>query len=79
MSANARYAKNMRDHFKILLMQVKNLEEKKRLMEQFDVAFLVRDKDQMWKHVGNLVRFNQEKRQLYSKRYSTCQTYVVND
>ena len=57
MSANARYAKNMRDHFKILLMQVKNLEEKKRLMEQFDVAFLVRDKDQMWKHVGYLVRF----------------------
>jgi hypothetical protein len=61
MSSNARYAKNMRDHFKILLIQVKNLEEKKRLMEQFDVDFLARDKDQMWKHVGYLVRYNQQK------------------
>ena len=61
MSSNARYAKNMRDHFKILLIQVKNLEEKKLLMEQFDIAFLVRDKDQMWKHVGYLVKYNQQK------------------
>ena len=59
-ASNARYAKNMHCHFKILLIQVKNSDEKKLFMEQFEEAFLARDKKRMWVHVGALVKYNRE-------------------
>jgi len=59
-ASNIRYAKNMQCHFKILLIQVRNLDEKKLFMEQFEEAFLARNKKKMWAHVGALVKYNRE-------------------
>ena len=59
-SSNARYAKNMHSHFKILLIQVRNLDEKKLFMEQFEQAFVSLDRKKMWAHVGALVKYNRE-------------------
>jgi len=59
-SSNYRYAKNMKGHFKILLIQVRNLNEKKMFMEQFEQAFLALDRKKMWEHVGALVKYNRE-------------------
>ena len=59
-STNVRYAKNMHGHFKILLIQVRNLDEKKLFMEQFEQAFVALDRKKMWEHVGALVKYNRE-------------------
>lgn len=59
-SSNARYAKNMHNHFKILLIQVRNLDEKKLFMDQFEEAFVSLDRKKMWAHVGALVKYNRE-------------------
>lgn len=59
-SSNARYAKNMHSHFKILLIQVRNLDEKKLFIEQFEQAFASLDRKKTWAHVGALVKYNRE-------------------
>jgi len=55
-SSNSRYAKNLQGHFKILLIQVRNLDEKMFFMEQFEQAFAVLDRQKMWAHIGALVK-----------------------
>ena len=50
----------MKGHFKILLMQVRNLNEKKMFIEQFEQAFLALDIKKMWEHVGAIVKYNRE-------------------
>jgi hypothetical protein len=50
----------MHSHFKILLIQVRNLDEKKLFMEQFEQAFVSLDKKKMWAYVGALVKYNRE-------------------
>ena len=50
----------MHGHFKILLIQVRNLDEKKLFMEQFEEAFAALDRKKMWEHVGALVKYNRE-------------------
>ena len=50
----------MKGHFKILLMQVRNLNEKKMFIEQFEQAFLALDRKKMWEHVGAIVKYNRE-------------------
>ena len=59
-SSSFRYAKNMHGHFKILLIQVRNMDEKKLFMEQFEEAFVALDRKKMWEHVGALVKYNRE-------------------
>ncbi len=59
-SSSFRYAKNMHGHFKILLIQVRNMDEKKLFMEQFEEAFVALDRKKMWAHVGALVKYNRE-------------------
>jgi hypothetical protein len=41
-------------------MQVRNLNDKKLFMEQFEKAFLALDRKKMWEHVGALVKYNRE-------------------
>ena len=50
----------MHGHFKILLIQVRNLDEKKLFMEQFEEAFVALDRKKMWTYVGALVKYNRE-------------------
>jgi hypothetical protein len=50
----------MHGHFKILLIQVRNMDEKKLFMEQFEEAFVALDRKKMWAHVGALVKYNRE-------------------
>jgi hypothetical protein len=50
----------MQDHFKILLIQVRNMDQKKLFMEQFEEAFVALDRKKMWAHVGALVKYNRE-------------------
>jgi hypothetical protein len=50
----------MQDHFKILLIQARNMDQKKLFMEQFEEAFVALDRKKMWAHVGALVKYNRE-------------------
>jgi uncharacterized protein with von Willebrand factor type A (vWA) domain len=59
----------MHSHFKILLIQVRNPDEKKLFMEQFEEAFVALDRIKMWVHIGALVKYNRE--QIDSKYSNT--------
>ena len=58
--SKVQYANNMHGHFKILLIQVKNLDDKKLFLKEFEEAFTLLDKEKMWSHIGALVKYNRE-------------------
>ena len=59
--SKVQYTNNMRGHFKILLIQVRNLDDKKLFLKEFEEAFALLDKEKMWGHIGALVKYNREK------------------
>ena len=59
-SSTVCYANNMHSHFKILLIQVRNLDDKKLFLKEFEESFILLDKQKMWVHIGTLVKYNRE-------------------